>query len=613
VYRATNLIPIWLLFAVVMLMAVRFADLKPEAAAWCMALLLSDVSLVVLGITDLGRFIGLGLGFWLLFLFHSSLERPAWWKFPIIALVVFLGEWDRINFIWFVLAGTAGVVVAAIVRPSRRAWGGVLVAVAASVAGLALIDRLIPDYRRAVMAGAGKSWSVLDPSHVRNHFFLLFGELDPFGAYHRYVNVRWPGSAGLYAMYRWTFAILYVGATLTLGALAIAARRDDARRARAFAFLATVMAALPVLILGTGDSWAVHHVLPVKPIAYVALASLATLGASRPGARRPVTAAGVLVVAGAAFVGVVGFLERHNAPAIRGVYDVSRNADEAWAAAAATDARTIYALDWGVFYPGIVNSPSDQRWEMRELRDSSRLRTLDAARRGEDFGLLLRMQGPHRWLIDSEAVRSGLTVIHEQHFTRQEGEPWALLLVSTARWRELARPVSPDAAANILTNGDFADDAYRWQYTKWEEVPGGAELGILPCDAPGAHRCVRLAHRAPADSLIFQSVSLEPRVIYEVSTWARAEGVGSAAKGVHLCLFEPLVVESEELTGDTPWRRLRFYVVNLGTAPRAVHVAARLGTFGSVATGHAWFSSLAVRPVSEPERGEAVYELGASS
>jgi hypothetical protein len=609
VFRATNLLLVWLLLAAVLHLTYRVGSRSPEAAAWCLLFLLTDVACVVLGITDLGRFVSLLLGICLLTLLFTTVERPAWWKPLPIALVVFLGEWDRLNFVWFVLAGLAGIAAASLAGPLRRAVYGTILGVVGCAAGLAALDRLIPDYRRAMLAGAGKSWKVLDLTQLRNHFDLLVVYLDPFGAYHRYVNVLIPPHPTLYTAYRWAFCLLYAGVTVALAVRGLTTIRRAPERARGLLFVSAVLVAMPLLILGTGDAWAVHHVLPVKPLAWVGLGL--TLAHLRP--RLAPALAGAGLAAAAMVVGVIGFRDLLAAPAIHGIYDVSRNADEAWQAAARAPAATIYALDWGVFYPGVVNSPANQRWDVRELADERALRSLDAARRGQDFGLLFRTRGPHRWLLESDTVRQRLTILDEQRFEQHKGEPWALLVVNTARWRERAQPPPPASPDNLFDNAGFEDGTTGWLYAKWEQEPGGAQVTVSPCESPGGRRCVQLVHRVPGDSRLIQKVLLAPNVLYEVSGWARAEGVGQHAKGVHLCLYEPLVAESEELRGDTSWTQLRFYVVSLDRTPRPVNIAVRLGTFGSVNTGSGWFSGLTVRAASSSDPGVPVYELGGES
>ena len=96
-----------------------------------------------------------------------------------------------------------------------------------------------------------------------------------------------------------------------------------------------------------------------------------------------------------------------------------------------------------------------------------------------------------------------------------------------------------------------------------------------------------------------------------MSALAKASGVGEASKGVHLCLMGD-VAESGELRGDTDWHQLRFYVATRDR-PRRIRLAARLGTFGQVNVGSAWFTDLRVQRVAAPPERAKVYALGGGS
>ncbi len=116
---------------------------------------------------------------------------------------------------------------------------------------------------------------------------------------------------------------------------------------------------------------------------------------------------------------------------------------------------------------------------------------------------------------------------------------------------------------------------------------------------PDAHvafsgaRSMRLTHAQDADSRVVQHVRLLPRTSYRFSTYCRTENVGLLSKGAHLCLMDN-PVESNELRGTRDWTLLRFYVLNGTDAPLEVTVAARLGTYGQMNTGQAWFDDIEV-------------------
>ena len=369
------------------------------------------------------------------------------------------------------------------------------------------------------------------------------------------------------------------------------------------------MASLLYVIIKTSDSWAAHHVLLLKPFAYIGLGVLAAAVYSAPRAKRALSAVLILLWVGHTSAGFLGFREMTTAPPILGVYDVSWNQADAWQEAARTPVKAVYALDWGVFYPGVVNSPADQHWEMPTVDGPDDLRRLDAARRGLDMGLLFHTNGPRRWILDAPNAKQRYGIKEVQHFNNSPGESWTLVVLSIDRWatpKEVAITIP-----ELVRNGSFADGTSAWRHEEWESQPQTVDVGIRDCEIRGSLRnCALLDHRAPADSRIVQPIVLAPKVVYEISAWARADQVDRAGKGVHLVLLDYYEAESEELHGTSQWRRLRFYVVNSGEEAQKVQLAARLGTWGSLVSGRAWFAEVSGRAVSEPESGFLIYEIG---
>jgi hypothetical protein len=163
---------------------------------------------------------------------------------------------------------------------------------------------------------------------------------------------------------------------------------------------------------------------------------------------------------------------------------------------------------------------------------------------------------------------------------------------------------------DLVRNGDFADGTSSWRQEKWESLPGSVDFDIETCEI-GAEKlaCGRIDHLAPADSRIVQTIALAPGIVYEISAWARAEQVDLDQKGVHLVLLDHYEAESSVLHGTSDWERLRFFVVNVGASFRKVELAARLGTWGSLAGGRAWFAGISAKPVQRAESGFSLYEI----
>jgi hypothetical protein len=317
-----------------------------------------------------------------------------------------------------------------------------------------------------------------------------------------------------------------------------------------------------------------------------------------------------VLVLGFGYVGVRGYVDLQRAPGIFGIYDVSWNQTEAWQAAARSRVPAVFTLDWGVFYPGVVNSRASQRWEMTEVDGPERLLSLNFGRSAPEIGLLFRAAGPHRWLLGAANDGQTYSVVEQALFDRHPGEKWVFLVVNTAGRRQVG-PVPEAPVDNLVRNPLFRQGELYWRYEKWEKEPGRVDYDIVPCDGGPEQTCARLKHPVEGDSRLVQEIELPADSVYEVSALAKATGVGEASKGAYLCLMDGLA-ESGELRGDTDWHQLRFYVATRDR-PRRIRLAARLGTFGQVNVGSAWFTDLRVQRVAAAPPGAKVYDLARGS
>jgi hypothetical protein len=412
-YRASNLPWTWALFAAVLAACARLGGAR---AVWLvLGLLVPDVALVYLGVTDLGRPIHLLAGMILALVLATHVERPTWRAIGVIALAVFIGEWDRADFLWFMAAGLGGVVASCVVVPPRQ-WGRVVgPVVVAYVLGLAGAALVAPEYFRLAANGAGTRIPLTDVARLWAHLRALLYALDPLGSFQRHFDVgEWTGGQP-YVLYRWSYVALAALASIGLAAVGFRERRG------ALLLYAAFPAGLLLLVVVTAESYLVHHVLVVKPFLYVALAVTAARGTTRAPWRAATLAAWIAIVGAAAFVQMRAFADVCRAPTATGIYGVTWNQSDAWTAAARSGAPLVIALDFGSWVPGALASPADQRWESTGAPDEA---ALDALMAGQDLvGLVVRVTGPNAWVLDQRRY----IVVERAVFASHPGDAWAFV------------------------------------------------------------------------------------------------------------------------------------------------------------------------------------------
>lgn len=409
-YRASNLIWAWALFAVILAACRRLSGWW--AVLLCLALLVPDHGLLYLAVTDMGRPNSLTLSLLLLLAICAHSDRPRWRTAVTVAVVVFVGTWTRLDFVWFVGAGIGASLVADL---CLRRFATLPVLVGCMV-GLAMLLPIVPQYFVQAAEGASHGIPLTDLARLRQHLSDLLLLVDPWGTYRRHFDVGAHLLDPSYVAYRRAYVALCLLVPVALGVLAMRRRRPAH----------VVVAAFPALVLAaivhTEQSYEVHHMANVKPALYVAASVLAAELARMRWARVPVLAACAGLALGGLWIHARAFADLTTAQPPSGQYwGVTWNMSDAWQAAARSPANPVFAADFGAWLPGALSSPADQRWESSSIPDEA---TLDREMAGPDVvGFVFLADGPSGWLLVTERY----PVVERRLFDRHPGDRWAFV------------------------------------------------------------------------------------------------------------------------------------------------------------------------------------------
>lgn len=565
-------------------------------------LFVTDTSLIVLAITDEGPIVvGFLFAALLVMTVLSTLTRPSLRLWPALVVIAFVGVWDRINFVWYLAAALAGtVIVEVLLERERRGLRVVLVATAALAALLAL-HLVVPPYIEILLKGIVGGHAATD---FARHLRTLLAYTDPFGAFHRYVDVGDAASTRIYLAYRALFCFGCLGVIAACVWQGTARRRADPVHARGLLFFGAFVGTVALAIVATPHTWSSHHIVLCKPFLYIATALLVA-GARIH--RRACVALISVVILFSGYTGARALADLRSAKPVGGVYGVSWNAVDAWRAAVASPVGRVYALDWGVFYPGIVNSAPEQRWYMSAARGSEQIWGLTHGRTDEAVGLLSRTGG-RKPAVDKSVLADGRLRIESQtRFADHPGEGWTFTVIRNQA-PGADTPKLDNPANNLVGNSMFRelDDSWIFKYTPHLE-PTAVQVEFLDC-GPSGIRCAKLSNLRPVDSRLTQVVGLAAATTYMVSAQVRTQGVDGDRIGAHVAFVSHPNIMSADLRGNSGWQSVRFFVVT-GAHPRTIELALRLGSWGSTTTGSAWFTRAVVRPIAAVPIGAVVHKL----
>jgi hypothetical protein len=165
------------------------------------------------------------------------------------------------------------------------------------------------------------------------------------------------------------------------------------------------------------------------------------------------------------------------------------------------------------------------------------------------------------------------------------------------------------AGPNLLSNGDFATGSGKspdhWRTGGWNESPTVTTYDWL--HSPDSEPELVVNNLQANDARWLQTLSLGPGWYY-VGAEARTEEVPASAAGASISLDEDSI-NSPDLHGVAGWQSLGLYL-KVGAHGADVDIALRLGGFGSLNTGRAFFRKARVVKLDAlPDKAVPIFDL----
>ncbi len=176
----------------------------------------------------------------------------------------------------------------------------------------------------------------------------------------------------------------------------------------------------------------------------------------------------------------------------------------------------------------------------------------------------------------------------------------------------IAPPSLARADANLLLNGDLAKGSEHqpddWRTEAWLNDPGafGYDWTHPSGGGPGE---LKVAALKANDARWMQSLTLQPGW-YHITAEVRTENIGTQATGATVSIMEDGIM-SADIRGTSGWQPIGLYL-KIGGQGADVTVALRVGGFGSLNTGTAYFRNARAEKIAAPAAGATpVYDLAA--
>jgi hypothetical protein len=148
------------------------------------------------------------------------------------------------------------------------------------------------------------------------------------------------------------------------------------------------------------------------------------------------------------------------------------------------------------------------------------------------------------------------------------------------------------AAASLVRNGAFTEGAggtpAGWRTEAWNADAAEFAWEVAP-DGTGT---IAITNPTPNDARWCQTIAVEPGATYRIAGRVRTREVGAGAAGAFIAI-EPLVGHTPIVHGTADWRPLQV-LLEARANERRWDVCPRLGSYGSLNTGTAWFTDVEV-------------------
>jgi dolichyl-phosphate-mannose-protein mannosyltransferase len=177
---------------------------------------------------------------------------------------------------------------------------------------------------------------------------------------------------------------------------------------------------------------------------------------------------------------------------------------------------------------------------------------------------------------------------------------------------------------NLIQNGGFEKFSSDGKIVEWREeslLPGSA-INITSATKHSGAFALKLEPDKANDLRFIQRIKVRGDTIYRFSAWVATENVSEGSAGANLSIMDS-ILRSQGVTGSKNWQLVEL-IFRTYTGQREVQLAVRLGHFGDLASGTAYFddvklerlpdsSDVAFQQIARPPDNQPVSAAGPGS
>ena len=184
-----------------------------------------------------------------------------------------------------------------------------------------------------------------------------------------------------------------------------------------------------------------------------------------------------------------------------------------------------------------------------------------------------------------------------------------LAAVAVMFWPEGGQEI--DETVNLIENGGFeelsGDLPEQWTPGKWFNDEGVSYLETST-DAWEGEYCILVENVEENDARFEQTIAVQPNSTYRFSCMVRAEGCGTDSNGASISFKDTFTYSEMLYDTQGEWKEIVLYGTT-GPQQKSLTVMLRVGGYGRLNEGKAWFDNLQVTRVKTIPAGVSAVSL----
>ncbi len=173
-------------------------------------------------------------------------------------------------------------------------------------------------------------------------------------------------------------------------------------------------------------------------------------------------------------------------------------------------------------------------------------------------------------------------------------------LAAQEQSKKSAREKYMRSMPNLVVNGGFekviGDIPDKWRIDCWQEKDAICKYSANEKIRKSGRYAAMISQAGKADSRWVQEVAVRPRTRYKLSGWIKTADIPREGAGASLQVDLPNT-HSEVLYGDNDWKYVELEL-KTRTGQKSFKVLCRLGDYGAVNTGTAYFDDIELKEIS---------------